>query len=221
MNSDLDVELSSHNRITAARSQFYKILSRVFAYPPDGLQQDFLIETRRQLREAADELPFPVPAIESIAQFDASQGADAENFAVMYSGIFDNCSGRPAVSLHEKDYSKKDTKYVWEELIRFYEHFGLNYDLGRCKEWPDHVGIQLEFLHYLTFLEAGAPEDVADIYVAAEGDFLEKHVADWVPKFSEKLRSMAEDTPYGSLAQVLAQFVEGDTEFNRRRRTIQ
>lgn len=221
MNSDLDVELSPHNRITAARSQFYKILSRVFAYPLDGLQQDFMIETKRQLREVADELPFSVPAIESIAQFDAPRGADAENFAVMYSSIFDNCSGRPAVSLHEKDYSKKDTKYVWEELIRFYEHFGLNYDLGRCKEWPDHVGIQLEFLHYLTFLEAGAPEDVADIYVAAEGDFLEKHVADWVPKFSEKLRSMAEDTPYGSLAQVLAQFVEGDTEFNRRRRTIQ
>lgn len=221
MNSELDLELSQHNRATAARSQIYKILSGMFAYPVDGVHEDFMLQVGRELREAADELPFSVPAIESFVRSVTPQNANAGAIAVMYSSIFDNCSGRPAVSLHEKDYSKNDHKFLWEELIRFYEHFGLNYDLGKCKEWPDHIGIQLEFLHYLTFLEAGAPDDLADNYVAAEADFLEKHVAEWVPKFSAKLGSMAEDTVYGTLAQVLEQFVEGDAEFNRARRIVQ
>lgn len=221
MNNELDLELSQHNRATAARSQFYKILSGMFAYPRDDLRHDFMQQAGLALREAANELPFSVPAVESFGRAAVPQAATGADFAVMYSSIFDNCSGRPAVSLHEKDYSKKDPKYIWEELIRFYEHFGLNYSLKECKEWPDHIGIQLEFLHYLTFLEAGAPADVAAIYVTAENDFLERHMTQWIPQFSEKIRAMAQDTPYASLAQVLAQFVEGETEFSRHRRTIQ
>lgn len=221
MSEKLEVELSQHNRATAARSRCYRILSGMFGYPVDSLPEDFMLQARRELRESLDGLPFTVPAIESLANIGVSRGVSSENLAVTYSRIFDNCSGRPAVSLHEKDYSRDETKFIWEELIRFYEHFGLNYDLGACKEWPDHICIQLEFLHYLTFLEAGAPDDMVDIYATAEADFLEKHVAEWIPKFSEKLRSVAEGTPYADLARVVAQFVEGDAEFNRRRRTIQ
>lgn len=221
MNRELDLELSQHNRAAAARSRFYKILSGMFAYPVDGMRLDFMTQAGLALREVANELPFAVPAVESFGRVDVSPAATDEDLAVMYSGIFDNCSGRPAVSLHEKDYSKKDPKYIWEELIRFYEHFGLNYSLKECKEWPDHIGIQLEFLHYLTFMEAGAPDDAVNVYVAAENDFLERHLAEWIPKFSDKLRATAEGTPYGPLAKVLAQFVEVETEFNRQRRTIQ
>lgn len=76
-------------------------------------------------------------------------------------------------------------------------------------------------MHYLTFLEAGASDDMVGVYATAETDFLEKHVAEWIPKFSEKLRSVAEGAPYADLAGVVAQFVEGDAEFNRRRRAIQ
>ncbi|CAG4883891.1 Delta-subunit of ethylbenzene dehydrogenase [Georgfuchsia toluolica] len=222
MNDKFELKLPEHKRATAARSEIYKILSGIFIFPSDGQQKNFVLQGAGvALREAASELPFGVPSIESLGPGYASMAADDDDLEVTYTSLFDNCTGKSALSLYEKDYSTKDTKQIWEDLIRFYEHFGLHYDLAKCKEWPDHISTQLEFLHYLTFLEAGAPDDMVDVYMAAESDFLERHVVEWIPKFSEKLLAMAEDSPYAGLSQVLAQFVEEEMEFNRRRRTIQ
>ncbi|MBI5922636.1 MAG: molecular chaperone TorD family protein [Betaproteobacteria bacterium] len=222
MNGEQNLAVPQHKRGTAARSEVYKILSSIFTYPKDEDQKDFVrYGAELALLNAAAQLPFGVPAMGSLGGVHLTPAADAEDLQVTYSTLFDNCAGRPVISLHEKDYSKNETKQIWEDLIRFYEHFGVVYNLKDCKEWPDHIGIQLEFLHYLTFLEAGTPDDEIHVYVAAESDFLERHVAEWIPKFSEKLHSMAEDSPYGSLAQVLKQFVEEERTFNRQRRTVQ
>jgi len=222
MNGELNLDVSQNKRGTAARSEVYKILSNIFTYPLNEDQKDFVMHgAELALLDAAAQLPFGVPAIDSLGRTHTTPAADAEDIQVTYSTLFDNCAGRPVLSLHEKDYSKNDRKQIWEDLIRFYEHFGVIYNLKDCKEWPDHIGIQLEFLHYLTFLEAGTPDDEIDVYVAAESDFLERHVAEWVPKFSEKLQAMADGSPYGTLAQVLSQFVEEEKTFNRQRRTVQ
>lgn len=217
MDNQFDLQPPQSKRAIAARSQFYKILSGVFVYPSDEAKKDYIRRGAGEaLRELAADLPFAIPAIGSLALVDEASDIDAT-----YTGLFDNCGGRPALSLHEKDYSRTDTKQVWEELIRYYEHFGLNYDLKGNKEWPDHMGVELEFLHYLTFLETGSPDDLASMYATAEGDFLERHLAKWVPQFAEKLIGMAQDSPYASLARVLAQFIEGEMEFNRGRRLLQ
>lgn len=221
MAHQVELTLSEENRVTAARSKFYKILSGMFFYPAEGRQGALGPETESALREVASELPYVVPAVALLQLADTAWPEGSEGAAVTYTSLFDNCTGRPAISLHEKDYSRNDAKQIWEELIRYYEHFGLSYTVAESKEWPDHIGIQLEFLHYLTFLEAGASDQQADVYVTAENDFLERHLAEWVPQFSKKLGSMAQGTPYEMLAQVLAEFIQGETEFNKRRRTLQ
>lgn len=90
-----------------------------------------------------------------------------------------------------------------------------------CKEWPDHIGIELEFLHYLTFLEATVPDAMMEDYVAAESDFLDRHLARWVPGFSRKLGEGDVPSPYRAFGEVLAQFIAGDREFIQQRRSIQ
>lgn len=214
MNAEFELEPRDDKRASAARSQFYKVLSGVFAYPEGEERKDFVLRgAGNALRQAVADLPFAVPAVEFLGWQDQTF-----DVAMNYTSFFDNCKGRPPVSLHEKDYSRVDAKQNWEELIRFYEHFGLRYDFEGSKEWPDHVGIELEFLHYLTFLETGSPDESAEIYAAAEGDFLERHLAKWVPQFADKLAGQTEDSPYGALARVLAQFIEAEAEFNRQRR---
>lgn len=220
MHGPIELSPGDDRRASAARSQFYKILSGVFAYPADAAQADFVRQGAGEaLCAAAAHLPFPVPAL---ALLDGAGGeAGEDDLAFTYTRLFDNCGGRPAVPLHEKDYVQRDTKQVWEELIRFYEHFGLGYDLKACGEWPDHLGTELEFLHYLTFLETGAPGDSAGIYGAAAGDFLERHLAKWVPEFADRLAGKVDRSPYAVLAQVLAQFIAGEAECSRRRRAPQ
>lgn len=223
MNSPIELCPRDDRRPSAARSQFYKVLSGVFAYPADAAQAAFVRRGAAEaLRDAAADLPFPVPAIAALGEAVAEgEGGASDDLALAYTSLFDNCGGRPAVPLHEKDYVQRDTKQVWEELIRFYEHFGLGYDLKASGQWPDHLVTELEFLHYLTFLETGAPDAAAATYGAAAGDFIERHLANWVPKFADKLAGKAEAAPYVALAQVLAQFIAGETDFNRQRRALQ
>lgn len=217
MNSKLELGARPDRQPIAARSEVYRILSGVFAYPASAEQKAFVLhDAVAALRAAAAELPFPLPALDAWTGGGAQMAPDVE---LEYTRLFDNCGGRPALSLYEKDFSRIDQKKLWEELIRYYEHFGLRYDLGDCKEWPDHIGIELEFLHYLTFLEATVPDAMTHDYVAAEHDFLERHLASWVPDFNGKLGEG--DEPYRLFGQVLAQFIAGDQEFNRERRLIQ
>ena len=217
MNAEVNLQIQDPDRVTAARSQVYKILSDIFSYPADAQHEAFVSSGAVvALREAIAELPFAIPASESLEQLDAEVELN-----LIYTRLFDSCTGQPALSLYEKDYSRNDTKQIWEELIRFYEHFGLNYNLEQCKEWPDHISTQLEFLHYLTFLEAGSPSHLTGTYIAAEGDFLDRHLAKWAPQFSQKMAGISQNTPYGYFTQVLEEFVKGEQEFVQRQREDQ
>lgn len=220
MNDLIELFPRDDRRANAARSQFYKILSGVFVYPGDAAQTDLVLrEAGEALCDAATELPFLVPAVALLC--DAGGQGEEDELAIAYTNLFDNCGGRPAVPLHEKDYVQRDTKHLWEELIRFYEHFGLGYDLKACGQWPDHLGTELEFLHYLTFLETGAPDDAAGVYTAAADDFLARHLAQWVPTFADRLAGKAVGSAYAALGQVLAQFIAGEAELGRSRRALQ
>lgn len=219
MNSELELGVRPGKQRIAARSEVYRILSGVFTYPASAEQKGFVLQdAQAALRAVVAELPFPLPALDALTEWGSEAAPDVE---LEYTRLFDNCSGRPALSLHEKDFSSVDQKKLWEELIRYYEHFGLRYDLGDCKEWPDHIGIELEFLHYLTFLEATVPDAMMEDYVAAESDFLDRHLARWVPGFSRKLGEGDVPSPYRAFGEVLAQFIAGDREFIQQRRSIQ
>jgi len=221
MKDSLNLAVGEGRHASAARSEVYKILSRVFSYPESEEARAWLGRTAsRELHAAAVSLPFSIPAAEVLGEVEGNGGADhAADLEVRYTSLFDNCEGKPALSLHEKDYSKKYAKTIWEDLIRFYEHFGLAYDLNKTGEWPDHLVIELEFLHYLTFLETGCSEAQLPEYVAAQSDFLERHLAEWIPRFGEKVSGIPESAPYGTFSRVLAEFVRADADYNSTRKT--
>lgn len=74
-------------------------------------------------------------------------------------------------------------------------------------ERPDHVSVELEFLHVLHYKAAWAArqdetEHVRTCHAAAEA-FLGDHVGRWLPSFADRLGAVGADGPYGAVARVL------------------
>lgn len=200
------------DKTLAARARTYAVLSYLFRYPGDAEIARFVSqEAPVTLRNLQADLPFEMPTFPEI--FVATDPATLSQSLLTqhYTRLFDNSTGRARVSLHEKDHVSRDPQNLWEELIRFYEHFGLKYDLHACKDWPDWIGVQLEFMHYLTFLQAGLPPGQHASIVLAQADFMQRHLAEWVPRLNERLQAQPDHTPYHSLAAWLTAFIAADS----------
>ena len=202
----------------AARSAVYQTLSTAFFYPAgERIRPCPIAEIPDRLAIALDQLPYAVPAADSlVADLRAAlHGVDDAALCARYTALFDNCKGRAAVSLYEKDYGNGDAKVIWEEVIRFYEHFGLDFDVRESRDWPDHLGTELEFMHYLTFIEASAP-DGGSAYRKPQADFLTRHLAKWAPRFRTQLERAGEDiptAPYVFCAQLVDAFIGAEMDY--------
>ncbi|WP_374590523.1 molecular chaperone TorD family protein [Aquabacterium sp.] len=215
---DVYVQIPSIKRAQAARSLVYQVFSRLFIYPDSPEQQAFVqCDAWPLLESAREQLPYSIDMLLSLQ----APEPDLE-LPVTYTRLFDNCSGRAMLSLHEKDHRSESPDSLWEDLIRFYEHFGIRYELGGInKEWPDWIGIELEFMHYLSALEVAAPSDThAASVIAAQADFIDRHLARWIPRLCDALAKKAPQTPYGACAAALGEFVRADQQFNQQRRPL-
>ena len=90
-----------------------------------------------------------------------------------------------------------------------YQEAGLEVNI---KEPPDHIAFELEFLHYLSVLEAEADEsgelEKKQTLAQERKEFLDTFVAPWVPLFCENIRNGATNPFYKSLADCLQNTIE-------------
>lgn len=186
---------SETERRSANRSRLYSALAEVFRYP-DG-------PFRRQAKEGevagvfaslTEALPYPfgLEASESEALRIPARVKE-EDLEVEFVRLFEAGPGGPPCPLVEGAW-REDRKVVLKELILFYNHFGLSYAEGAQDERPDHICLEMEFLHYLTFKEVQALQTGADpsSYRLAQRDFLERHPRSWMGKVSERLERICE-----------------------------
>lgn len=207
--SELQIAVGPRERAAASRSELYRLFSQVFAYPEDDLAAGL---TSGELFEDIGSwpgLPYPfTPATVALPE------GNSDDLAVEFTSLFDVAATSPRVPLVEFRYLDRagSQHAVWEDLLRFYEHFGMNLEAG-IQEAPDHLRVELEFLHYLCFLEAGAPEAQVAALRLAEHDFLNRHLLQWVPALAEKVIQAASSPVYVSLAQMLVRFLEADAAY--------
>jgi DMSO reductase family type II enzyme chaperone len=93
-----------------------------------------------------------------------------------YVAAFDPSASAAASSLHERSYSNEETSGLFEELVRYFEHFGLRRRIDA--ELPDHVSVELEFMQFLCELErhaAACGDDTGSVH-RAERDFIDRHL---------------------------------------------
>jgi len=100
------------------------------------------------------------------------------------------------------------------EARRLYRELGL--DISKeVSDPPDHIAVELEFMHFLVFKEiealwAGA-YTVAEDYVRKQMSFLDSHLGAWVSEFSDLVTKNSETVFYKCLGVLTVRFLEKET----------
>jgi len=179
----------------AARSRMYRLLASAFTFPEEAFHRTALGgEFLSEVLEVAAGLPYPLPLAEGepLRTVLGGVSADYVEFQSEYVRLFDVGVPRPPCPLYGGLYLGS-RRAVMEEVTRFYNHFGLSLG-GESRELPDHITTELEFMHFLTFQEVSALQREKDRapYLRAQRDFLQRHLARWVPQvrvLAEKQRA--------------------------------
>jgi DMSO reductase family type II enzyme chaperone len=203
---ETDAERQSGNR-----SRLYAVLAEVYRYPDESFRRQAKQGELAQALEALSAgLPYPFSLEESERKGLALPGdVDEEEIEVEFVRLFESGPGGPPCPLVEGAW-REDRKVVLRELILFYNHFGLSYAEGAQDERPDHICLEMEFLHYLTFKEVQALQTGADpsSYRRAQRDFLERHPLAWIEKASERITLIYERLPEDACREAIVFYRE-------------
>jgi DMSO reductase family type II enzyme chaperone len=161
------------------------------------------------LHELAADLGYPSP-FDSV-ELDAVL-ADLETAEI--STFFTSCfeSGNPSISLRESSYSNLTEKALLEEVLRFYDFFGLNMSEGGLRELPDNLPVELEFMQYLCYLEQGTLDNPGEgnnltAIRRAQRDFVKRHLGTLASAFADKFHSSNGHPFYSSMAAALSRYI--------------
>jgi len=131
-----------------------------------------------------------------------------QDAAKAFMEAFEPSVSKRAVSLHASTHVSRDQTDLYQELIRWFDHFGLKRRDGG--ELPDHLSVMLEFLQFLSFQEQANADDakaVATLHTA-QRDFISRHL---VPVVQEIIAKTEVDTPrYRQLPRALIAFLEDE-----------
>lgn len=187
-------EVRSVQELSAARSDLYRMLGESLQYPSGEfiamVKEGAFLET---ISEAAARLPYLLPFYsDSLGGLLLGEITDVD-FEAEYIRVFDLGPGGPPCPLREGLYQGGMLETM-QELVRFYNHFGLSSTLGESHDLPDTLSTELEFLHYLAFREATAQQKSQDPspYQRAQRDFLMRHPVKWLPIILKKLDDFIE-----------------------------
>lgn len=186
---DIENFTSAEEEQRAARSKLYQLLSDSLKYPGSEFLEMVKDGTFLEgLSAVAAGLPYALPMASEHLGGASLADVTQEDFEAEFIQIFDAGPGGPPFPLRESHYHGARMT-IMEELVRFYNHFGVSTTQGTERELPDALTTELEFLHYLTFKEVIALQrgDDAAPYLRAEKDFLERHPAKWLPILTKAL----------------------------------
>ncbi|MEQ1802070.1 MAG: molecular chaperone TorD family protein [Gammaproteobacteria bacterium] len=139
-------------------------------------------------------------------------GAELLRLQAEYSGLFEVGSQGPPVPIRE-DLQTGQRAGTREEVVRFYEYFGYVLD-GKFAWQPDHLSVELEFMHYLCYREAQAASDGDALsFQLAQADFAARHLAGWVPPFAGNVDKLAPGSLYARVVAAVRDFVIGDYDW--------
>jgi DMSO reductase family type II enzyme chaperone len=134
-------------------------------------------------------------------------GLQQEELEAEFLAAFEVGRNKPPVPLFEGlNRTDQGREGILEDVQRFYEFFDAKPN-ETDREYPDHLSTELEFLAWLCMREQAAEQQGgdADSFRRAAKDFLDRHVAAWVPEFRQRLE--ATETAYGEYAATLDELV--------------
>ena len=212
----------------ASRSLMYSLFADTFRYP----NKEFREQVRNgELEDAftsiAKTLPYPYElSTDEAKSLIYPETLTDEDIEVEFIRIFESGPGNPPCALVEGIY-RDGRRSILKDLIIFYNNFGLSYEEGSMEDRPDHASYEMEFLHYLTFLNLRAMQldKKQDGYISAQKDFLELHPKQWVGKMADQISEVYNGVVdgvnkevisfYRNIINLLKRFIEADYEYLR------
>lgn len=199
----------NNSSLAARRSLAYGFFAAIFEYPEGELTT--LIRDGRIALQARELLAATHPQLEVDAAALSDAGV-ADDLAIEYTRLFDVVSGAGGAlcSLYGADYDDGARLRLLEELVRFYNFFGLTAEDAPAHERPDHLSAELDFMHFLCFQEAQCADDdeTVDDYRRAQRDFLEHHLGKWAPLLRSRLQKHQSLPFYGAVGVLLERFIQ-------------
>ena len=220
------------------RSKLYLLVSWGYLYPEDEEFLDYLqsgefVEDgraaleglRKELKnvggqETIDRLHAVSEHFDAIEEWISSEG---ENWNIQdlrdeHRRVFSNVIALdcpPYETLFGNDHVFGQS-YVMGDIAGFYSAFGLQLSPD-IHERLDHLSVELEFMHYLSYKESYAIlHDGAEklkTVVEAEKKFVKEHIGRWVPLFSGMLKRKADYGFYRILADFTADWMAFDIAY--------
>lgn len=185
------------------RAEMYRLLQRLYRVETDG-----------KLLSVLKSITFPEAdgllgeGYAMMKRYLDCCGENAlEELAADYAGVFlaaGSADGAAAIPC-ESVYTGTERLFMqeaWEEVRSIYREKGLalNGDMKDLME--DHIAAELEFMAFLT--ETGDTE--------AQKDFLEKHLLNWVPDFTEDIERYARKDFYKAVGRITLGFLSSEEE---------
>ena len=97
------------------------------------------------------------------------------------------------------------------EVMKMYEHAGLSLS-DENRDAPDHIAIELEFMHYLASKEVQALKsgdaDEALEFLQVQHVFFDKYLSPWIEPFCDKIYESSESDFYKLLSMCLSIFMK-------------
>lgn len=190
----------------AARSNFYAHLARAFAFPGRAFHAEVSAGSWQDEQAA---LVAALPRRLTAGRGSWRAPDDYDRFQSEYIRLFEvGPRGAASTPLYGGHYTR-DRLRTMEELVRFYNFFGLRLSPGLM---PDHVTVELEFMHFLAFKESEARASGEDVssYLRAQRDFLRRQLGAWWPILTAALKRHRPLPFYRSLVALLVRFIEAE-----------
>jgi nitrate reductase assembly molybdenum cofactor insertion protein NarJ len=189
-----------NTNILIRRAQVYSFLADAFLYPRENWLEDLpALEPVLQDLELVDLQPSPVGL-----ELCDLQMEHRRVFGLTGSMCYETEIGLP----HEFRQSQE-----MADIAGFYRAFGFTTG-GPVHERPDHIAVELEFMHILALKEAYAVEngkaEHAGVSLEAQRSFLQEHLGSWTGLFAQALEKTTGEGVYAGLARFAAAFILAD-----------
>ncbi len=213
-----ELAISTGNHACALRSLVYASFAEAFEYPDAEMLED--VRSGNFARALRQMLTMLDPSLEDDTDWEALRGTGAceDDLLAEYTRLFLAGINGPVCAL-EEGVHRNSSLEVMEEALRYYKYFGLSLPDDR-QEQPDHLKTELEFLHYLTYQEAQALAEGAEVdgLLRAQHDFIARHPGAWVPLMRRKLVASGAMPFFVELTRLLERYL--DSEARRLGRTV-